>query len=78
MLELIKRSLPGLPLNHLAVAPAQIALAWELKRSRVMLPIPGTSQVSHLEENVAAADVQLNDEEFVVLERSEKRSSSQE
>jgi aryl-alcohol dehydrogenase-like predicted oxidoreductase len=58
------------------VAPAQIALAWELKRSRVMLPIPGTSQVSHLEENVAAADVQLSDEEFVVLERSEKRSSS--
>jgi aryl-alcohol dehydrogenase-like predicted oxidoreductase len=73
---------PGGMLGRIAarhrVAPAQIALAWELKRSRVMLPIPGTSQVSHLEENVAAADVQLNDEEFVVLERSEKRSSSQE
>jgi aryl-alcohol dehydrogenase-like predicted oxidoreductase len=73
---------PGGMLGRIAarhrVAPAQIALAWELKRSRVMLPIPGTSQVSHLEENVAAADVQLSDEEFVVLERSEKRSSSQE
>jgi aryl-alcohol dehydrogenase-like predicted oxidoreductase len=71
---------PGGMLGRIAarhrVAPAQIALAWELKRSRVMLPIPGTSQVSHLEENVAAADVQLSDEEFVVLERSEKRSSS--
>ena len=73
---------PGGMLGRIAarhrVAPAQIALAWELKRSRVMLPIPGTSQVFHLEENVAAADVQLSDEEFVVLERSEKRSSSQE
>ena len=43
---------------------AQIALAWLLKRSRVMLPIPGTSKVKHLEENVGAADIHLSDEEF--------------
>ena len=49
--------------------PGQIALAWVLKRSPVMLPIPGTSQVSHLEENVAAADIDLSPEEFAVLSR---------
>ena len=41
-------------------APSQIALAWVLKRSPVMLPIPGTSSIAHLEENVAAASLQLN------------------
>jgi pyridoxine 4-dehydrogenase len=46
---------------------AQLALAWLLKRSPVMLPIPGTSSVAHLEENVAAADVQLTDDEFKAL-----------
>jgi pyridoxine 4-dehydrogenase len=49
--------------------PSQIALAWLLKRSPVMLPIPGTSSVAHLEENVAAAKVQLSDEEFRSLAR---------
>ena len=44
--------------------PHQVASAWLLKRSRVMLPIPGTSSVKHLEENVAAASLQLSDEEF--------------
>lgn len=48
--------------------PAQIALAWVLKRSKVMLPIPGTSQVKHLEENVAAADIVLSDEDFAALD----------
>jgi len=46
---------------------AQIALAWLLKRSPVVLPIPGTSSVAHLEENTAAAHIQLSDEEFKVL-----------
>lgn len=41
-----------------------IALAWLLERSPVMLPIPGTSSVEHLEENVAAADIELTDEQF--------------
>jgi aryl-alcohol dehydrogenase-like predicted oxidoreductase len=49
--------------------PAQIALAWLLKRSPVMLPIPGTSKVKHLEENVAASGIGLSDEEFRALRR---------
>ncbi|HSP14513.1 MAG TPA: aldo/keto reductase [Thermoanaerobaculia bacterium] len=44
--------------------PSQIALAWLLKRSPVMLPIPGTSKVAHLEENMGAAAIDLSDEEF--------------
>ena len=48
---------------------AQIALAWLLKRSPVMLPIPGTSKVKHLEENVAAAAITLSDAEFQSLGR---------
>jgi pyridoxine 4-dehydrogenase len=49
--------------------PSQIALAWVLKRSLVMLPIPGTSKVAHLEENVAAVNIQPTDEEFDALDR---------
>jgi aryl-alcohol dehydrogenase-like predicted oxidoreductase len=52
--------------NHDAT-PSQLALAWLLKRSPVMLPIPGTSKVAHLEENVAAAEITLSDEEFDTL-----------
>jgi aryl-alcohol dehydrogenase-like predicted oxidoreductase len=44
--------------------PAQLALAWLLRRSPVVLPIPGTSSVAHLEENMAAADIELTDEEY--------------
>jgi pyridoxine 4-dehydrogenase len=44
--------------------PSQLALAWLLKRSRVLLPIPGTSKVAHLEDNVAAAEIALSDAEF--------------
>lgn len=47
--------------------PHQVASVWLLKRSRVILPIPGTSSVKHLEENVAAASLQLSDEEFQEL-----------
>lgn len=49
--------------------PAQVALAWLLRRSPVMLPIPGTSRVAHLEENVAAAMLELSDDEFERLSR---------
>jgi aryl-alcohol dehydrogenase-like predicted oxidoreductase len=49
--------------------PSQVALAWVLKRSPVMLPIPGTSKVKHLEENVAAVNVELSNEEFAALDR---------
>jgi pyridoxine 4-dehydrogenase len=45
--------------NDLDATPLQVALAWLLKRSKVILPIPGTSSVKHLEENIAAADLQL-------------------
>jgi len=45
--------------NDLAVTPLQVALAWLLKRSKVILPIPGTSSVKHLEENIAAASLEL-------------------
>jgi pyridoxine 4-dehydrogenase len=58
----------GGPLGPIAkkhdAAPAQIALAWLLRRSKVMLPIPGTSRVKHLEENMRAEKIQLTDEEF--------------
>ncbi len=58
---------PGGALDQVAethdATPAQIALAWLLARSRVMLPIPGTSSVEHLEENVAATQIQLSPEE---------------
>jgi aryl-alcohol dehydrogenase-like predicted oxidoreductase len=49
---------------------AQVALAWLLRRSEVMLPIPGTSKVSHVEENCAAAGVVLSDGQFVALSRA--------
>src|ERR1700719_1306034 len=48
-------------------APIQIALAWLLRRSPIMLPIPGTSSIAHLEQNVAAASLRLTDEEYQTL-----------
>ena len=64
---------PGGPLDRAAkahaVTPAQVALAWLLLHSPVMLPIPGTSSVAHLEENVAAAALSLDDAEMLALER---------
>jgi pyridoxine 4-dehydrogenase len=60
-------------LNQIAQAhrasPTQIALAWLLRRSPIMLPIPGTSSIEHLEENVAAAAMRLNDEDYQMLSR---------
>jgi len=52
---------------------SQIALAWLLKRSPVMLPIPGTGKVKHLEDNVAAAAISLSDEDFATLDAIGKR-----
>ena len=51
-------------------APSQVALAWVLKRSPVMLPIPGTGKVKHLEENTRAAEIELSDEEFAALDKA--------
>jgi len=50
--------------------PSQLALAWLLKRSPVMLPIPGTSSVDHLESNTAAAAIELTDEEYEALAKA--------
>lgn len=66
---------PGGALDEVAkkhnATVAQVALAWLLRRSPVMLPIPGTSSVEHLEENTAAAELaaQLSDEEFTQLDK---------
>jgi aryl-alcohol dehydrogenase-like predicted oxidoreductase len=54
--------------SRLDVTPTQVALAWLLARSPVMLPIPGTSQVAHLEENLAAADVTIADADLAMLD----------
>jgi aryl-alcohol dehydrogenase-like predicted oxidoreductase len=63
---------PGSILDTMATQygahPGQIALAWVLKRSPVMLPIPGTSKIAHLEQNAAAADIPLSDEDFTALD----------
>lgn len=63
---------PGSRLAQLAAergaTPSQMALAWLLRRSPVTLPIPGTSSVSHLEENVAAAGVDLSEDDIAALE----------
>lgn len=67
---------PGSVLDQVAKklgkSPSQVALAWVLQRSNVMLPIPGTSKVKHLEENVAAAGVTLSDEDFSALDAQGK------
>ncbi|WP_344112586.1 aldo/keto reductase [Kribbella alba] len=61
----------GGPLDAIArehdASPSQLALAWLLKRSPVMLPIPGTSSVAHVEDNVNAAKINLTDDEFARL-----------
>jgi pyridoxine 4-dehydrogenase len=68
---------PGGPLDKAARAhdatPGQVALAWLLARSRVMLPIPGTSSVEHLEENAAAADLSLTDDEVRQISNAHPR-----
>jgi pyridoxine 4-dehydrogenase len=64
----------GGPLDAIArergATPSQLALAWLLRRSPVMLPIPGTSSVAHLEDNMAAARIRLSDEEFTALSKA--------
>ena len=71
-----KLAQPGGKLDELAkkhnATVSQLSLAWLLHRSPVMLPIPGTSSVAHLEENVKAADVTLSDAEWQELEAAAK------
>ena len=63
---------PEHPLNVAAknhgVSVVQVALAWLLQRSRVMLPIPGTASLAHLEQNVAAARLKLSAEEWKAID----------
>jgi len=61
--------------KKLSATPSQIALAWTLKRSPVILPIPGTGKVNHLEENVAAAAITLSDEEFHALDIAGRKAA---
>lgn len=67
---------PGGEIERIAQAhnatPAQIAIAWLLQRSPTMLPIPGTSSIAHLEENVAASWIELTQEEFEILDTLER------
>lgn len=63
---------PGSPLGDVAkkldASPSQVALAWTLRKSPVMLPIPGTSQVKHLDENTAASGLRLSDADFAAID----------
>ncbi len=73
-----KLSQPGGPLDEMAErsghSPSQLALAWLLRRSPVMLPIPGTASVAHLEENTAAAEIELSDEDYEALAHAAGRA----
>ncbi len=69
---------PDSPISRIAAqlkaTPSQVALAWLLARSPVMLPIPGTSKVDHLEENVAAADLKIDANIWKELDRLPRAS----
>lgn len=75
-----KLSQSGSGLDQIAqrhnATPSQIALAWVLKRSPVMLPIPGTGKVKHLEENTAAAQLELSDDDFNTLDKLGRAESA--
>jgi len=75
-----KLNKPGSVLEQAAkahkVTTAQLAIAWLLHHSPVILPIPGTSSVKHLEENVAAAEIKLSDTEWQALEKGIAKSAS--
>ncbi len=66
-----KLAAPGGPVAQaaarLGATPSQVALAWLLKRSPVMVPIPGTGSVDHLEENMAAAELELDDDTYAEI-----------
>ncbi|WP_242907660.1 aldo/keto reductase [Actinomadura terrae] len=68
-----KLTRPGGPVTKIAeetgATAAQVSIAWLLQRSPAMLPIPGTSSLAHLEENLAAADLELSDEQFQFLSK---------
>ncbi len=59
----------------IGITPGQVALAWLLKRSRSLVAIPGTANVAHLRENVAAASIELTDEQYAEIERVGRKAS---
>jgi aryl-alcohol dehydrogenase-like predicted oxidoreductase len=62
--------------ERLRATPSQVALAWTLKRAKVMLPIPGTSNPEHLRQNIAAAALHLSDEDFAALDRLGRQAAA--
>jgi len=70
----LSQTLTRLAARHNAT-PAQLSLAWLLQRSHVMLPIPGTSQVKHLEENIDAASLRIGADEWTQLEAASQQAS---
>lgn len=60
--------------GRLGLSPSQVALAWLLKRSKVMLPIPGTGNPHHLADNVRAADAQISDEDLAALDEQGRKA----
>jgi aryl-alcohol dehydrogenase-like predicted oxidoreductase len=69
--ELAKAGGPAAEVSkQTGASPSQVALAWLLRRSPVMLPIPGTSTVAHLEDNLAAASLELTDEQYETLNQA--------
>jgi aryl-alcohol dehydrogenase-like predicted oxidoreductase len=66
--EVLKKAKIRALAKKLGATPAQIALAWLLKKSSVMLPIPGTGSVAHLEENVSAAKLRLESADLAALD----------
>src|SRR5439155_23005094 len=62
--------------KKLGATPSQVVLAWLLKKSPVMLPIPGTGSVAHLEENMRAASLELSDADFRMLAGEHSAPSS--
>jgi aryl-alcohol dehydrogenase-like predicted oxidoreductase len=75
-----KLTQPNGPLSEPAkkhnVSLSQLSIAWLLHRSKVMLPIPGTSSVAHLEENVASAGIHLSDEEWAQIEKQAGKAAA--
>jgi pyridoxine 4-dehydrogenase len=71
----LSQTITQLAARHSAT-PAQLSIAWLLHRSPVMLPIPGTSQAKHLEENIAAASLQIGPDDWSLLEAASKQIPS--
>jgi len=62
--------------SRLELTPGQVALAWVLKRSKVMLPIPGTGNPHHLEDNVKAASIELSEADFKILDEQGRKAEA--